>query len=270
MSITRLLSIILGLSIYLNVDAQSNNNSGKLKLTYVPLSVELANLNTRYNSDDLPENFDVNHYKSITPEFSLSYISPLNIRRFQLGISIGHKSQNIRYDVALKSEFFVNTTLWQYEKEFRYDILYIKPILYRRINDNSALQFGMEIGKAYSIDGFIETFEENTYYFHTVRNAQFEVVHHSQYRIERNNPFDKDNLIQFSSPEIIYYHKVIAGLSIHLGMKLNLGFMGGGRFLHFYKYDFERNESEYLYYANAKKNLIGTVGISYSFRKTVK
>lgn len=264
MSVVKIFITIFALSIYIYVGAQSSDKLGQLMMTYNPLSIKLANLDNRYSSNDSPENFEINHYNSLTPEFSLTYISPLEFKNFQFGLSFGHKTDRIKYDVTLRSEFIGSRVIWNYKKEFKYDILYLRPIFYRRINNKSALQLGMEIGRTYRVDGFIESYEENTYLLHSVRNSEFEVVHRAQYRIERNNPFYKSNLIQFSSPEISYYRNIFSGLSFHLGMKLNLGFMGGGRFLHFYKYNFESRDYELLYYASAKKTMTGTVGLSYN------
>lgn len=264
MSITyRIFAFVLFFSIILSGNAQEKNKG--LSISIIPASTQLADLNKRFNRDDIPENFSVEYFKALTPEFSLTYLSKYRIGKFYIGASIGHKSHQINYRAVLTGgEIVGNILFWEHRNEFKYDILYFKPILQLDISERALLQFGLEISKSYKIEGGFDS-QITNFIRHSFFNPYNGYELYSKtYKIERTNPVSKENMIYHSCPEILFLYGLTSNLSLQVGLKLNFGFWGGGRFLDLYEYDESEEEWKHLYYAAAKKTMTGTVGISYN------
>jgi len=143
-------------------------------------------------------------------------------------------------------------------------MLYFKPLLLLELKNRLCLQLGFELSKTYSLSGELNQSLVTTT-VQSTNDSNGNIIFLRANRIEQNpNPASKKNMVYPSSPEILVQYKLSNYFSIQLGLKVNFGFMGGGRFIDFYEYDRVEEKWNSTYYVVAKKTMTGTVGMSYN------
>lgn len=266
----RVLILVFSICFVSTIHAQVLNRG--ISVTVIPASLQISDLNKRYNSPEVPDNFNVKYFRPILPEFSISYLFKENLGKLNFGVSAGHKFHSIKYNAKLTGgDTISNNLLWDNTDKFRYDVLYVEPLVALRLNSSSQLQFGLELSYPYRYTGGFENGQKSSYFFYAVLDDQGEVAYSTTYRVIRNNPIRTNDGIHFSNPKILYLKKINKNLAYQLGLKLNFDKWGRSRgFLSLLEYDELTDEWTQLFEARAKNTMIATIGISYIFRKSSK